>query len=77
MSDLGQLSGYGLGWALTVALFAWAGIKLDEWLGTSPVMVLVGTLGGIGAGMVTVYMRTVAKPTRGETGIRERGEDPS
>ena len=74
MTDIGHLSGYGLGWALTVALLAWAGLKLDEWLGTSPMMVLLCTLGGIAAGMVTVYMRTMARPGRRETDA-ERGEE--
>ncbi len=74
MTDIGHLSGYGLGWALTVALLAWAGLKLDEWLGTSPMMVLLCTLGGIAAGMVTVYMRTMARPGPRETDA-ERGEE--
>jgi len=74
MTDIGHLSGYGLGWALTVALLAWAGLKLDEWLGTSPMMVLLFTLGGIAAGMVAVYLRTMARPGRRETDA-ERGEE--
>lgn len=74
MTDIGHLSGYGLGWATTVALLAWAGLKLDAWLGTSPMMVLLCTLGGIAAGMVTVYMRTAARPARRDTDA-ERGEE--
>ncbi len=74
MTDIGHLSGYGLGWAMTVALLAWAGLKLDAWLGTSPMMVLLFTLGGIAAGMVTVYMRTMARPARRDTEA-ERGEE--
>ena len=75
MRDIGHLSGYGLGWALTVALLAWAGIRLDEWLGSSPLMVLLCTLGGIAAGMVTVYMRTMARPARRETDTSGSGEE--
>ena len=74
MTDIGHLSGYGLGWAATVALIAWAGLKLDAWLGTSPMMLLLCTLGGIAAGIVTVYMRTAARPARRETDA-ERGEE--
>lgn len=75
MRDIGHLSGYGLGWAMTVALLAWVGIRLDAWLGTSPLMVLLGTLGGIAAGMVTVYMRTMVRPpARPETDASGRGE---
>ncbi len=77
MGDVGQMSGYGLGWALTVALLAWAGIKLDERLGTSPALVLLGTLGGIAAGMITVYMRAMARPTQRESEDPQNGEEHS
>ncbi len=77
MGDVGQMSGYGLGWALTVALLAWVGIRLDEWLGTSPAMVLLCTLAGIAAGMVTVYTRAMARPTRGESDMSQNGEEQS
>ena len=73
--DIGHLSGYGLGWALAVALLAWIGIRLDEWLGTSPLLVLLGTLGGIGMGMITVYMRAMARPPRQDADPSESGED--
>ena len=74
MRDIGHLSGYGLGWAMTVALLAWLGIRLDARLGTSPLMVLLGTLGGIAAGMVTVYMRTMVRSGRPETDTSGSGE---
>ena len=61
---------------MTVALLAWGGIKLDEWLGTSPVMVLLCTLGGIAAGMVTVYVRTIPGATRTESDTSNAGEEP-
>lgn len=77
MGDVAQMSGYGLGWALTVALLAWAGIKLDEWLGTSPAMVLLGTLGGIAAGMITVYLRAMAWQAQRESDESQNGEEHS
>ena len=73
LGDIGHFSGYGLGWALTVALLAWAGLKLDEWLGTSPLMILLCTLGGIAAGMVTVYMRAMAGAARSDSDLSNGG----
>ena len=75
LGDIGHFSGYGLGWALTVALLAWAGLELDEWLGTSPAMVLLCTLGGIAAGMVTVYMRAMAGHAREGSDTSNSGEE--
>ena len=77
MGDVAQMSGYGLGWALTVALLAWAGIELDGWLGTSPAMVLLGTLGGIAAGMITVYLRAMAWQAQRESDESQNGEEHS
>ena len=77
LGEVGRFSGYGLGWAFTVALLAWAGLKVDEWLGTSPAMILLGTLGGIAAGMVTVYMRTVAQPPNEASDTTNIGEEGS
>lgn len=76
MTDIGHLSGYGLGWAMTVAVLAWAGLELDAWLGTSPMMVLLCTLGGIAAGMVAVYLRAAARPSRPETDAGRGEEHP-
>ena len=75
MRDVRHLSGYGLGWALTVALLAWAGLKLDEWLGTSPLMVLLFTFGGIAAGMVRLYTSAMAPPAQRETDTSRSGEE--
>lgn len=45
-----QVLGAGLTLAVTVGLFAWAGLALDDWLATSPlflcVLVLLGVVGG-------------------------------
>lgn len=62
LGDVGRLSGYGIGWVLTVAILAWAGLKLDERFGTTPLLALVGGLMGIGAGFCTLYVRAVVEP---------------
>lgn len=59
---LGELAGLGLTLGLATALFAWLGSLLDEWLGTSPAFVLLGTFVGFGGGFYSVYARLVLKP---------------
>lgn len=38
-----------------ILLMFYVGMKVDEWLKTSPVFVLIGCLLGIGAGMISVW----------------------
>ena len=45
-----QFAGIGIQFALSVVLFAFAGVWLDRKLGTSPLFVLVLVLGGAGLG---------------------------
>jgi F0F1-type ATP synthase assembly protein I len=45
-----QFAGIGIQFALSVVLFAFAGVWLDKKLGTSPLFVLVLVLGGAGLG---------------------------
>ena len=45
-----QFAGIGIQFALSVVLFAFAGVWLDKKLGTSPHFVLVLVLGGAGLG---------------------------
>ena len=45
-----QFAGIGIQFAVSIVVFAFAGIWLDRWLGTSPVFVLVMVLGGAGLG---------------------------
>lgn len=62
LGDVGRLSGYGISWVLTVLILTWAGLRLDERLGTTPLFVLTGALAGIGAGFYTLYVRAVVEP---------------
>ncbi len=43
---------------IPIALCLYVGIKLDSYLGTSPVMLLIFILLGVGAGFRSVYMIT-------------------
>ncbi|MGH7638809.1 MAG: AtpZ/AtpI family protein [Gemmatimonadaceae bacterium] len=45
-----QFAGIGVQFALSILIFAFAGVWLDERLGTSPLFVLVLVLGGAGLG---------------------------
>lgn len=43
-----QFAGIGVQFAVSIVIFAFAGVWLDERLGTSPLFVLVMVLGGAG-----------------------------
>lgn len=45
-----QFAGIGVQFAVSIVLFAFAGVWLDDRLGTSPVFVLLLVLGGAGVG---------------------------
>ncbi len=59
---LGRYAGYGLAWVLTALIGGWIGLELDARLGTSPLLAVLGTLGGAGAGMYTLYVRLIVEP---------------
>ena len=43
------ISAVGLEMGVAVAMGLWGGLKLDEWLGTRPVFILIGLFVGFGA----------------------------
>ena len=45
-----EFAGIGVQFAVSIIVFAFLGIWLDRWLGTSPIFVLVMVLGGAGLG---------------------------
>ncbi|MEX2179990.1 MAG: AtpZ/AtpI family protein [Gemmatimonadaceae bacterium] len=45
-----EFAGIGVQFAVTIVVFAFAGVWLDRWLGTSPLFVLVLVFGGAGLG---------------------------
>lgn len=67
---LGRHAGHGLTIALSTALFAWLGSWADDWLGTAPVLVLLGVFVGFGAGFYSMMARL-------GTGGDDGGEPPA
>ena len=53
--QVGVLSGVGLTLVISTVLGLWGGSVLDRWLGTSPVLMLVGLLLGIVAGFLNLF----------------------
>ncbi len=60
----GQYLGYGLQWALATALFLFLGWLADGWLGTIPLLTIVGAFVGAGAGFYSLYYHLVVEPRR-------------
>lgn len=67
-----QYLGYGMTFALSTLLFLLAGHWVDERLGTSPLLAIVGMLVGAGAGFYYLYMHVTRSD--GGAGEREEGE---
>jgi ATP synthase protein I len=64
--SVGAISTVGLSFVFAIVLGAWGGRVLDGWLGTGPVLFIVGFFVGLAAGVLNVY-RTVSRvfpPTR-------------
>ncbi len=51
-----RFSGAGLQLCIAAGLGAWAGWWLDEKIGLSPVLLILGTFLGFGAGFYTLYL---------------------
>ncbi len=47
----------GYTFAFSIMLFAAAGYLLDRWLGTRPILTIVGTLAGAGLAFLWVYQK--------------------
>jgi F0F1-type ATP synthase assembly protein I len=60
----GQFMGHGMAWALSVLLFLAVGAWLDSKLGTSPVLLILGSFVGAGAGFYSLYYHIVIEPRK-------------
>ena len=56
-----EFAGVGLQFAVTIVLFALAGIWLDKRLDTSPWLVIVMVFGGAGLGFWSMYRRVTKR----------------
>ncbi len=61
-----QFAGVGLQFALTIVVFAFAGIWLDKRFGTSPWLVILGVFIGAAAGFFSIYRQLMAAQRRAE-----------
>lgn len=59
-----EFAGVGMQFAITIVLFAFAGIWLDRRFGTSPWFVLVMVFGGAGLAFWSMYRRMTAGAKR-------------
>jgi len=53
----------GVAWALSIVAFGWAGLALDGWLGTTPLLGIGGAVLGIAGGAASLWARA-AQPRR-------------
>lgn len=74
--DLMQCSGLGIQLAVTLALCTYLGMLLDQWLGTEPILIIVGGFLGLGSGMWSV-VKAVERATAGSHGRDEAADDDS
>jgi F0F1-type ATP synthase assembly protein I len=72
--DMGQYAGLGLQFALAIGLFLWLGWKLDAWLGTTPLLTIVGAFVGGAAAFYSIYRRLVLDARTREAGAPGSGD---
>ena len=75
LGDLGRYSGYGIAWVLATLLLGWGGLVLDERFGTSPLLVIAGSVLGLVGGFQTLYVRAVVEPAEKQKEEPGRGEE--
>ncbi len=73
MRAAGQFLGYGLQWAMATVLFLFLGWLADGWLGTKPLLTIIGAFVGAGAGFYSLYYHVVVEPRRRDE--REKGPE--
>lgn len=73
-ADVSRYLGVGLTWALSTVLFLLVGRAADRWLGTEPILTLIGAFVGAGAGFYYMYHHLVVEPRRREAERKADGE---
>ena len=66
-SQIGRYGGHGITLGLSVALFAWLGLKLDTWLDTEPLLIVTGAFLGFVGGFYRMYRDLVILPREQES----------
>lgn len=65
-AEMSRYLGVGLTWALSTVAFLLLGRAADGWLGTEPVLTLLGAFVGASAGFYSMYHHLVVVPRRRE-----------
>lgn len=71
-----QASDLGLRLAVTMALCCYGGYRLDQWLDTQPIFLLVGAFVGLGGGMWSA-IKAVNRITAGRAPRTKRAVPPA
>lgn len=66
-SDLYRYAGVGLHFGATIVVFAWVGLQADEWLETSPWLLLLGVFLGFGLGLKSLMAKLGPGNDRNQT----------
>lgn len=73
MLQAGEVMGVGLQFAGAILIFLFLGRWLDEKLGTSPWLLLIGVMVGAAAGFYSLYRQLVLVPRERERRRKEEG----
>jgi hypothetical protein len=65
--EVSRYLGYGLTWALSTLLFLYLGTLGDKWLGTKPLLTMIGAFVGAAAGFYYMYVHLVQRPKDGDS----------
>lgn len=74
-SSAGEVMGVGLQFAGAILIFLFAGRWLDDRLGTSPWLLLLGVFIGAGGGFYSLYRQLVITPRERQQRRREQPDD--
>lgn len=72
VQEAGRYLGHGLMWAASTGLFLFLGSRVDRWLGTTPLFMIVGAFVGAAAGFYSIYYHLVVEPRERERRRQER-----
>lgn len=73
-ADLGRYAGLGLTFAITLVVFAYGGMWLDEHLGTEPWLLIAGVFAGAVGGTISL-IRKVPPATGGRRSAADAADE--
>lgn len=65
LAAAGSYAGLGLQLAASIGLFLWLGWKADHWIGTTPLLTILGAFVGAAAGFYSLYRHLVLDSRQG------------